>query len=699
MPKNPDDAAAFEQQFKAIVSDEYFYTEDIGLTAFDKRVLQLEQNANDDAGSLSDLLEPGIQHLNDEWLYHDDIATVSGRIYVGEASLTSAIPKDWGEQCEDEHGHVYYFVENAQLVSRGIVDGMHGDTTENGVDARIGYGFALSNSPSFMTDFVMYPGEYTQHHYDIPTPQAIDVMLHKSRPELMKVVDQLIIGRDQPVQELPRRMNFLTRRLKADLENDEELREWLSRHVNETLKLDQVWPYMLEVEGEVLAKISKESDWHELEISNKTVIHGRRPRFEFVMREGGTEAILFIETPDADDEWGGIEIGIPVASIVAIRGTKALKSLIERALEAEDRRIIIAGLDNLSTLQVNNELADVTFRTEDQPNHGGDPLQIESMKYLQEQIDAAIKETAPLTRKQYETHEQAAIVSQQLIGLIANRLNDAAIGEYFLRFDGVNALRAASLKEKGEQLVEPGEFYLRVNVEAPFIPLEHGDNFVGKYWGLIGDVDERRHKESDEVVYVATPRMIVEVDAKTTPMLEYNGLIPLIEVEARRRGLIPLDGSVKVSVASLERHIEDREAQRAVYEKYQHTLVADNVRRLFQAMHDDGSDEYKELRRVDLLTSVGEYAETEAKNNSYKITHALEALLVGREIVVSGVMHNAGFPDYGGFTQGVVADVKHFDGNTDEDEYHGVYIVVLDENDEEYRYVKISAIDSFGFHT
>ncbi len=285
MPENQSNAKV-EAAFQEFVENYEQY--DVGLDIFDEKLRKLEEDANDNGGSFSELIEPAIEQLDEEWLYHNEIARVTGRLYLVDDLPASLITETWGQPDIDEDGNYSFFVENVELQSLGIVDGPHGEVLEDDTPAaKIGYAFVLPASNAAYPQFILYPGEASRHEYPHPTPEAVDLRLHKRWPEQLAIIDTLIQIDSQEINKLPRRLVAVARKFDADFKNSVDFREWVTIYINERLKLDQVWPYALQVEHELFCYDGDGSDsmdeaaWLEVACDKPMVLHGRRPQVEF----------------------------------------------------------------------------------------------------------------------------------------------------------------------------------------------------------------------------------------------------------------------------------------------------------------------------------------------------------------------------------------------------------------------------------
>ncbi len=697
MSKGPSNKR-IEAEFQTFLEE--YDQHDVGLTVFDGRLKQLEDNANEDGGSFSDLIEPGLEVLNQDWLYYEEVALVTGRVYITNGAQTEQLTALWGEPDIDDDGNISYFVEDAELKSYGIVDGPHGrEFDEDTTAARIGYGFVLPDSNSPYSQFILYPGEASRHQYAQPTPEAIDVKLHRFWQDEMKLIDQLIHPKEREVAKLPGRLAAIARRLEGSFRASADFREWVSIYINEKLKLDQVWPYMVEIQNELNFQDSEDQEggWLEVVCDDAVVLHGRRPRIEFVREEGQDSeqisARLFLEIPDAEDEWKGTQISIKMENVVRLRGTRAYRSIIDRALGVAER-----NLGNTLSQEFEWEKSgteDVNLKMPERPTHSGDPLFVEEMKLLDSELSAVMKDIAPLARKSFNTLEQAADVSRQLVTMAADRLIGAGLANYMLEFDGERAARPHTIRELGEE-VQPGRFILQVDAENPFSKLQHGDSFQGSFYALYGDTDTTMDEETQEERHYPSPKLIVDVGSQTTNMLTTKDVMPLLEVETRWRGMIPLDGSVKIAIPSLERYMADKQARMAAAAAYGRDPIVKQINKLFSAFHGESDAGYQELAHPENIRMIASRIEQGTlAGGTQAALEALESMFIKRGLIVTGdTITQSGDLEEMGFTEGIAVDVQM---KIPMSELETPYLVMLSKDDGSYRYVRLATTGAMAF--
>ncbi len=682
-----------DTEFRRLIEEYDQY--DVGVALFDGRLKQLDNNANMDGGASSDLVKPGIEVLNQAWMYHDEVATVSGRVYLYEdSSLSDQLLARWGKPDVDEQGNRSYFVEDVELRSYGIIDGSHGDDLGGSkVKARIGYGFVLPDANSHFPQIVLYPDEASRHQYAIPTPEAIDVKLHRFWTDEMNLIDGLILPGDRGSEKLLRRLAAVAHRLEKSFQASADLREWTSIYINNRLGLDQVWPHMTQVKDELLCKDG--DDWLNITCESPVVLYGRKPRIEFVREEddhGRIHAMLFIELPDTEDEWEGSQVGIKAENVLRLRSTRMQQALVDCAFGAAEQNLKNMIVEH--TVWEEPRQDNVSLQTPERPNKSGDPLFVEEMKLLDAELKAVTEVIKPFTRRYFETPEQAIEVSTRLVRALADRLIEARIADYMLQVEGEYALRPHTLRQPDVE-VQPGLFVVQVDANAPFAKLQHGDSFRGTFYALHGDIESYIDEASGEERYYPYPYMVIDVGSHSTVMLNQKGVVPLLEVEVRSRGLIPLDGSVMITIPSLERYMADKSARMAAAAAYGRDPVVGQINKLFAALHHDTTNSYQELKHVERVRSIARrIAQNDLPGNTQPALEALESLLVKREVMAAGdIVTEEGELREKAFVDGIVVDLQQ---EISSSELAGPYLVILDKTGQ-YHYLRATTVRALAF--
>ncbi len=407
--------------------------------------------------------------------------------------------------------------------------------------------------------------------------------------------------------------------------------------------------------------------------------------------------MFILELPDVDNERAGMRAAVPCRNIRRLRGTKAYQSLVDRALKGNERNLaaMMSYGSSPDAQWEKSDTASVTVRQPERRHHTGEPNFVEEMMLLDKELRAIIKNFAPFVKRQYGTLEQAAEVSRRLTQDAADRLLGAGIANWVLGFEGEYALKASSLEELPEERISPGEFFLRLDAEQPFKRLQHGDNFQGTFHAFLGDVHEVIDEDGDTIAYQPLPRLIVDVSSNTTNMLTYKEL-PMIEIEARQRGMIPLDGSVVMTLPSLERYKSDKEARHAASVQYGRDPIVREIHDLFAALYNESDQGYQELGHPERIRSIARRIDqNDLEAGSTTALQALESLFVGRSVMVTGDTYTQdGTLEENGFSDGIVGDVRT---DTPLVGTSGPLLVVLDKNHGEYRYVKMSTIATLAF--
>jgi hypothetical protein len=173
------------EQFYDLTSD--FSEYDPGLDAFSDAMRRAESALSASGGQDSNGYRETLYALNQEWDYYDQPARVSGKVYVLEDGLIELAEGSWEGPHRDDSG-VYFIVDNAALVSLGIIDrydheyrnaALHG---QNESPVELAYAFTTEDMKSDQPIFYARPDDILSARYEMPTLAAIDGRLHHKWP-------------------------------------------------------------------------------------------------------------------------------------------------------------------------------------------------------------------------------------------------------------------------------------------------------------------------------------------------------------------------------------------------------------------------------------------------------------------------------------------------------------------------------------
>ncbi|MGK2896165.1 MAG: hypothetical protein ACSLEY_00985 [Candidatus Saccharimonadales bacterium] len=678
-----------ENVFREIVEAGEHY--DVGIDLFNQEIMRAEAEVA--KAKTGDAVYDALAQLNDDWQNYGSIATLTGRIYIVEEGLVP--PKSWGDILVDEEDESYYFVEQEQLRSIGIAEGIHvqptsdAEASETGA-SRLAYGFISTDSkdegyPTFMA----YPDELIEHWYDTPTPAAANMRLHRDWPEHMELINNLVQPGTAEIGKLPRRLAMLTQRIGTNFENALMFWNLAAIYINDRLHLDEERPYMVRVKDGIACKDS--DDFVNIAIDGDITLNGHYPWVYFEWDQDSLRPLLQLMVPD-DDDGGTAEVAIPLHNILRIKGAPSVQTLIQQALwnMREELPLEFAAdadftAPNIAPMRI------------DRPNHhhGGDPVEIEAMKLLERDLVDLIGEVQTMTRESYTDEATAAQKSWRLTQAIGMRLAGAGIEQFALEFSGEKAQRPRFIRELPDgQELEQGMYVVRLDAKQPFTSLQHGDSFYGTFYSVFNDVEEIEDDEIGETFYRPFPVLIANVDSQTTALLTRRN-VPLVENELRRRAIIPLDGSVQISIIALENYRQGVKARMQAAQQYARDPIVDEINRLYGAFKQETDDGFQDMKDISRLTSIAERIVTgNLRGGSGAALTALETMLIHRAVVIRANLYDSDGTGHADDTvAGMIIDVRADIPGLD---IRGPFAVVVG-NGGRYRYVHLPSVTSFAF--
>jgi hypothetical protein len=603
---------------------------DPGIRLFDGTMQETEEFINDDGGVVSPRAEQAFSDLNDNWKFHRDIASVTGRLYLVDRVLKDHMAEEWGEPLVDEDGELYFMVDDVELRSQGIVRGPH-DYAFNDVESlrnriRFGYGFSLPRDDYGMHQFVLYHGEAYKHVYGTPSAEAIDLRLHRDYPEVMELVDQLIKEGEREAGKLPKRLELLTRRIQSELVASEDLREWLASYLDQRIAFDERWSVALTMQGPVTF-IDEDGDALSLDIKSPHTEHTFAPEVAFVMRDNDGQPIVhaaFIANlPHPADENYTEQAIIPVTSVTSLRNTRRTTNLVTIAMNA----------------RYANEPEEHSTKIEEIPEPPEKDIEsserLKQLRRYQNALDEFVNRVRQARRRyEFSSEESAHLASQAICEEMAPKLQSADAHGIMVHLRGPSVqLPNMKLSMDAERL----GLNLQFDSAAPFVSPESSDEFVGKLGGIYAGVDVIEHEDGSSS-YLPIPKLTFVVGE--TPIELGSVPIPTVEGGLVKSAIVRMDSFETLKVAQLELIDEFRESRRefkASYPRHRLNGLIDDMSRMEMALSRDETG-YTSLDKISVLRSISRVVAAEPEIGSNALV-VLSKMLKMATAKVTGDAH------------------------------------------------------------
>lgn len=276
--------------------------------------------------------------LNGEWQHHDDLAWVSGRLYLTDEDLEDTIPESWGECFLDENNRRYYQANDVQLRSRGIqIETIVGDGEEP-LGLYVGYVFALNDDDDYIPVAIAHPDDVYRHEYDFPTLKDVRFRLERDYPDAFDFLERIV----QPAAGISTldKLQLIEQHLQADMRASADFCKLVEQYIIHAFPLDQQLPYVATIENgysyfelEDPKQSDEKGDWIDFTFEGATSLMAAYPKVQVqhsnTARSRILVCVLTYNTEDGDD---AEKIRIWVNSLQEFRSTRALHSLVARAV-------------------------------------------------------------------------------------------------------------------------------------------------------------------------------------------------------------------------------------------------------------------------------------------------------------------------------------------------------------------------------
>lgn len=651
MPDNDAAAEKFAYEKTFIELIDASETRDFGISLFEKTMDSVAQKLTTQYKgtslvSLSEL-DDYQESLNDEWRYHNDIATVSGRIYIYDSDIVDDFSEQWGEAQTDEHDDAYFFVENIQLRSQGIE--LIPETDDNGIttEVRAVFSFAEEDDEEEIPLFYARMGELSQHTYADLTPEEAQLRMERLWPQEYKLTTSLL--RPDLQMALPRRLAMLTNKFQIPLRDSLKFRDYLSKVVESNIELDNEYPYAVQVQGRLFAFDGEDPHdpddpgfWIELVTEEPLAIVAHQPEIWFSEDDDLTVKAYFLMRTFSREHSYPEYVRVEAKDVIGFRSSRAERSLVSRALGSiVGERVVSdradAAYSEAATRQDEAAVAIVpeVSRLDTEPQH------ITELRFLEN----TYKEVAKIIQDHQKTYyDSEAVAHEAAIDLLTDGgVQNVLAGGGLLN---TNHLHLCS----GETIVMPNadpeiaklklpQHILAVGLdqENPGRPMAKGDILSGYVRAIVPSVRSVTRQDG-KVVYQVNPGMVVSTGNKEFGFNVWYSS-PAINVQVETRMFVPLDGSAEIQLAALEQYREAHgalTAAKAAYGKNAGVVKSLNLITATLA-HEitEGMQVFKPLQHVQAFDQVLA-REVEKGRPMEPAVKSLEALFLYKVIEVKG---------------------------------------------------------------
>jgi hypothetical protein len=692
------------------------HTRDAGIALFEQSIPQCEEALRKQYIGTDMVSHDGLMWVEDElnarWPYINDIAVVSGRVYLVKHDDQDMAPSSWGMPYTDESDRTYYFVDEVRLRSHGVqavpeIDAEDAMT----LDIKIGYVYSLEEDDMEEPAVFAFPGELEQHQYETPTPAEAQLRLTRQWPEQTALIQKLI--RPDLQAAAPRRLALLAGRLQTELCTSPEFRILAAILINDLLMLDKTMPYLMVVEtqmdcydGSDPADDDDPGMWMPIDIEQPITLVMYNPDvYTCEYPDGSFQFHFRAETYNYEDGDTPEYISVAAAYIQNIRSMRALRSIIRKALlavtsvdeRADDPQFGLkqADVDGIDSMSVSYHAKSELVQSGEEPEY------VLSMKMLEDELAKVIRDIEMHINAIYSTEDLALNAAKELIDTyIIDRLVGAGVyNGYVFEFSGESVKYPRVMRSLPGVPHDPHTKIFKIDPNDPIKSLEPGDVYQGSITRLEPFAKEVRDDDNEVIGFSPLPLLIIGRPPEVS-RLSAVGSSELAELTYDSGAMVPLDKSVGIKIRALERYRLITATLAEVSKKYDKKPIVGHMMWLHRAIQSSRPPELVELERVDVLHKI-EYQIRQiisGEDTAEPVTDALRAMLVERTVVVGGDMYRWG-------ADGLVFDAGYsFDEPSkatvidvrDDIDTKGIYLV-LEFVDDTFRYVPLRSIRGFRF--
>lgn len=637
---------------------------DVGVAEIERQLLALQDDlvatyvgkdiTRDQAAEIEDLEDKANQH----WMFHDDIATISGKVYLAYGEFGELAELDGYEIEEDEWGS-YFFAQDIPLRSHGIeiipneitdFTSEEPDTTLSGV--RVGFSFSHAEDPHDRPMYTAFPGDLSRHTYADPTPAEARRQLLAGWPEIVKAIDTWVSP--DMVTNLPRRLTLLARKVGRTIADNPRLKRLAEIYMNDEINFNQDQPYIATIENSlnVVSHVSDadeaEDDWQTLLLGGPLTLHISEPevRFGSVSSSGGGIMSLYGQVYNDQDGVMPEIVEVQTHNITSLRSSRALRSLAERATLSHDMSASNGDETPGALIERIDESEATTLTAGKQPTEEVSPLKrrIEELRRLESAfVDAcqfAITQQAIL----YPTKEEADRATRGVVNhLMYEIFKDTPLTEgNTVDVSGTNVQYPRSAPP--DEIVNPeytnGAVAFSVDKENPIGTLAIGETIGGQIKAIDTLVLRVETEDEADEGYRIVPVLMLLISQEQHNIAANPGLaVPLDSATRSRYATIPLVEDTEIHITELHQYEDVIDQMRRLKRAYPGSNLGD-VFALERALYAEDRSSFTKLKHTERFVALEQLRTRliEAGYSSNELVKTLDQMFSNRRVEIEGVI-------------------------------------------------------------
>ncbi|HCR56053.1 TPA: hypothetical protein DIV49_03700 [Candidatus Saccharibacteria bacterium] len=545
---------------------------DKGLVDFEANRAAVEREVNTNGGIMSPYYTHIAERLNELWEFHEQVATVCGRVYLKDehdATLKFFIGI-WGEPSYDERG-TYWVCTDARLQSFGVIDvAREKDEDQN---ARFVYAFGLEGDEEDDPCLVVYH-DTAVVEYDTITDLQVSVWLQETYPELFTELNQIIEVAPSDYTTSLQRLRNMMRQIQTELSETHELGTNLSRYVTKQLAFSKELPCVLElVPGEVFEVQDDDGTWAKLDFPEGSSEIITTPEIDIAADRAGIMAGF----PDESGAYARVGY-IPLDAVGRLYATVPKVSVLDRAI-----RGISKDVDNrLENLGAGDVRLTPVETTESSARQRFEHMQL-AQDGLNEMYALAINFTKTA---RYATAQEAHVHAAEVGSEISRRALQTGVNNYRIVVSGIDVVLPPKLEVHGT-LSEDDDTHSD-NKGLQIVSIEDArslEAYEESLVSLVGIIVKPVQIEGDPDIFSAEFYVRGTRASQILQPYEANE-VPVVDVLVHEVASIPLEGTAKLSIDGYERAKEIFEQIEKLKEITRGGTLTDNVTSFYDAIVD-----------------------------------------------------------------------------------------------------------------
>jgi len=638
----------------AELTDRLRVADDVGMTAFEaklrdyqayltkKFVTRKKQIPDKELNRID-------EDLCGEWPHEGDVAKISGRVYLYDPNKDEIIPPEWGEPHVDENDDEYYLLEGVRMRSVTAETIPKYDEDGTAVDVKLAYTFAFLDDEDEMPVICAFVGDLYEHQYNQPTAQEAIARLESSWPDQLNLIMECV--HNDTKTSILHRLQYLTKELQDELSSSKQFRQYFERYIQELFPLDKTSPYSITVEG-VLDFFEgtadpynddAEGEWLPFTVDGSLSLLGFYPKIQVQLRADGTaDCTVLLATYSQEKKEDAEYIRLYIGNVTSLRSTRALHSLLSRAMFDGERGSIIEAAppedeNELDPVDSRGEV-EIDFAPQGKTEVETLPEHVEELLAVEKAMNAAIKIVQAGKKIFYSLPEEAEQAAQNLI--------DDEILPLFIEIKHLSNLecvisgQGVVVPQYMARFIEPVEndasiqFVYSNEKQNATTTLLPGDSYVGSLIRFAPAVDVVISMDGKEPQYTMQPSLLVSIERTNFHPISISRT-PLVEIAVDKRAFVPLDGTAEVKLKVLE---DFRDVQ-AILSRLSTEHANSSVHELFKTLHealinDEDATMYVEFEHSGLFSNLGDLG-GDARQLSTAV-EIFEKLLLGRRLQLDG---------------------------------------------------------------